>query len=118
MAGTCFMSFLLAGSEVAPHSPGSGRAFSFAHRLSRRAARLLCGLVLCIPFAPAAAAPFAYVPNQGSGSISIIDTATDRVVREIPTGGRPCSIAAGSDVIHVSDHPSRHSDGKRQRAAR
>ena len=29
--------------------------------------------------AAAAAAPFAYVPNEGSASISIIDTVTDRV---------------------------------------
>ena len=61
MAGTCFMSFLLAGSEVAPHSPGSGRAFSFTHRISASAARLRDGLAffiaLCIPLATATAAP-------------------------------------------------------------
>ena len=29
------------------------------------------------------AAPFAYVPNEGSGTISVIDTQTDTVVDEI-----------------------------------
>ena len=28
----------------------------------------------------AVAAPFAYVPNEGSASVSVIDTATDRIV--------------------------------------
>ena len=32
----------------------------------------------------ALAAPFAYVPNEGSGTLSVIDTDTDKVVREIP----------------------------------
>ena len=110
MAGTCFMSFLLAGSEVAPHSPGSGRAFSFRHRLSRSAACLPYSLArfiaFCTPLATPTAAPFAHVPNEGSGSISIIDTATDRVVGEIPTGARPHGIAVGTDVIYASDQPT------------
>ncbi|MEO7755136.1 MAG: hypothetical protein ABIS07_01065, partial [Dokdonella sp.] len=33
--------------------------------------------------APARAAPFAYVPNQKSGSISVIDIARDEVVRTL-----------------------------------
>jgi len=103
MSGSCFMSFLLAGSEVAPHSPGSGRAFSFSHRLYLTAARLLCSLAFCIPLAPAATAPFAYASNEGSGSISIIHTATDRVVGEIPTGGWPRGIAAVSVIDTASD---------------
>jgi len=35
----------------------------------------------------AGAAPFAYVPNQKSGSISVIDTASDTVVRTLTAGG-------------------------------
>ena len=31
----------------------------------------------------ASAAPFAYVPNQKSGSISVIDTGSDKVVRTL-----------------------------------
>ena len=37
----------------------------------------------------AAAAPFAYVPNEGSGTLSVIDTATDQVVAQIPAGKKP-----------------------------
>src|SRR5205814_1157667 len=55
---------------------------------------------------PAVAEPLAYVPNEGSGTISIIDTAGDTVVGEMQTGGRPRGIAAGAAVLYVSDLPS------------
>jgi YVTN family beta-propeller protein len=41
----------------------------------------------------AIAAPFAYVPNEGSGTVSVIDTETDQVVTEIAAGKKtpgPC----------------------------
>ncbi|HEY0335831.1 MAG TPA: cytochrome D1 domain-containing protein, partial [Burkholderiales bacterium] len=68
-----------------------------------------CAVVLSVllsGFAPVAAEPFAYVPNEGSGTISIIDTATDAVVGEINTGGRPRGIASGSTTLYFSDLPS------------
>ncbi|HEX6136720.1 MAG TPA: hypothetical protein VF059_03630, partial [Casimicrobiaceae bacterium] len=37
----------------------------------------------------AVAAPVAYVPNEGSASVSVIDTATDRVTATLATGGKP-----------------------------
>ena len=43
------------------------------------------------------AAPFAYVPNEGSGTISVIDTQTDTVVDEINIGGKPRGIAISPD---------------------
>lgn len=46
-----------------------------------RAWLLALPIVLIAPLA--LAAPFAYVPNQKSGSISVIDTATDSVVRTL-----------------------------------
>lgn len=47
-------------------------------------AALLLGMVFFLGAAPdAAAAPFAYVPNQKGGSISVIDTASDKVVRTL-----------------------------------
>ena len=45
----------------------------------------------------AAAAPFAYVPNEKSGTISVIDTDGDTVVRTIATGGKPRGIAVSPD---------------------
>lgn len=54
------------------------------------------------------AAPFAYVPNEGSGTISIIDTATDQVVGELPGGAKPRGLAVGTDShwLYVSDQPN------------
>ena len=56
--------------------------------------RLLGALTLVMPLA-ALAAPFAYVPNEGSGSLSVIDTATDQVVGEIAAGKRPAEQPTG-----------------------
>jgi YVTN family beta-propeller protein len=50
----------------------------------------LAALVASALFAtalPAVAAPFAYVPNQKSGTISVIDTATDTVTKTLTGGG-------------------------------
>src|SRR2546423_12991000 len=56
----------------------------------------------------ARAAPFAYVPNERSGTVSVIDTASDRVVATVKTGGKPRGIAATPDGrrLYVSDQPS------------
>src|SRR5260221_11276916 len=56
----------------------------------------------------ARAAPFAYVPNERSGTVSVIDTASDQVVATIKTGGKPRGIAASPDGrrLYVSDQPS------------
>src|SRR2546427_5040803 len=45
----------------------------------------------------ARAAPFAYVPNERSGTVSVIDTASDQAVATIKTGGKPRGIAASPD---------------------
>src|SRR5215831_20107889 len=42
--------------------------------------------------ATAGAAPFAYVSNEGSGSISVIDTATDKVTAVFKAGAKPRGI--------------------------
>src|SRR5690349_7780808 len=54
------------------------------------------------------AAPFAYVPNEGSATISVIDTATDQVVGELPGGSKPRGLAVGSEArwLYVSDQPN------------
>src|SRR5439155_17765323 len=64
--------------------PDRARRHLRAHRTLTRAARmsfsqpaLLVAAALAAPLA-AAAAPFAYVPNEGSGTLSVIDTASDR----------------------------------------
>ena len=42
----------------------------------------------------AIAAPFAYVPNEEGGTIFVIDTSTDQVVKEIKVGDKPRGMAA------------------------
>ncbi|MFN7277874.1 MAG: beta-propeller fold lactonase family protein, partial [Betaproteobacteria bacterium] len=56
----------------------------------------------------AAAAPLAYVANEKSGTISIIDTATDEVVGSIKAGTKPRGQAVGADgrTLYVSDQPA------------
>src|SRR5690242_12415919 len=56
----------------------------------------------------ASAAPFAYVPNEGSGTVSVIDTASDTVVAEIAAGSKPRGIAVSRDGsrVFVSDQPA------------
>jgi YVTN family beta-propeller protein len=53
------------------------------------------------------AAPFAYVPNEKSATVSVIDTATDTVVRTLPGGQRPRGIA--TDGKHLSSARPRNS---------
>jgi len=48
---------------------------------------MLVALLLTIFTAVAAAAPFAYISNSGSGTVSVVDTATNTVVTTIPTLG-------------------------------
>src|SRR5712671_7157857 len=53
------------------------------------------------------AGPLAYVPNEKSGTISVIDTATDRVTEEIKAGDRPRGLVLSRDgkFIYVSNQP-------------
>src|SRR3954453_21167845 len=70
--------------------------------------RALLALLLSLAAIAARGAPMAYVPNEGSGTVSVIDTATDKVVRTLRIGTKPRGIAAAPDGkrIFVSDQPS------------
>jgi YVTN family beta-propeller protein len=59
-------------------------------------------LVPCFAFA----APFAYVSNEGSGTVSVVDTATGTVVDTLETGGKPRGAAAAGQWLYVSDQPN------------
>jgi YVTN family beta-propeller protein len=45
----------------------------------------------------AAAAPFAYVTNGGSNTVSVIDTAANKVVATVPVGFEPAGVAVAPD---------------------
>src|SRR3954471_25059810 len=53
------------------------------------------------------AARFAYVPNEESGTISVIDVGTDEAVKEIRAGDKPRGLAVSKDgkKLYVSDQP-------------
>ena len=64
---------------------------------------LLCATLLTLAAAPALAGPLAYVPNEKSASVSVIDTATDQRLRDLPLGERPRGIAAGGGLLYLTD---------------
>ncbi len=51
--------------------------------------------------APASAEPFAYTTNQGSSSVSVIDTATNTVVATVPVGSGPFGLEVTPDGAFV-----------------
>src|SRR3954467_9378469 len=66
--------------------------------------KTILGALFLLPLA-AAAGPFAYVANEKSGTLSVIDTDADRVVGEIPAGKKPRGTAPSPDgrTLYVSD---------------
>lgn len=62
-------------------------------------------LALAIAATPALAEPLAYVTNQKSGTVSVIDTRTDAVIAELPAGQGPRGAALGArnEKLFVSD---------------
>src|SRR5688500_8229884 len=61
----------------------------------------LLALSLALVAAPALAAPFAYVPNSFSNDVSVIDAATNTVVKTVPVGSRPLGVAVAIDDTRV-----------------
>ena len=51
----------------------------------------------------AQAGPLAYVSNEGSGTLSVIDTATDAVLYELPAGAKVgyLDVAAGKSLVEL-----------------
>src|SRR5205823_277025 len=69
-------------------------------RIAPLAAACLC--------ASALAAPFAYVSNEGSATVSVIDVATDKVTTSFKVGTKPRGIALAPDGknLYISDQSS------------
>ena len=57
----------------------------------------------------ASAEPFAYAANEKSGTVSIIDTATNAVIGDIAAGKKPRGMATSKDgkTLYVSDQPEK-----------
>jgi YVTN family beta-propeller protein len=69
--------------------------------LGRFAACAVLALIFGLGAPPAKAAPFAYVANHDSNNVSVIDTATNKVVATIPVGHSPNGIAVTPDGKRV-----------------
>lgn len=65
--------------------------------LSPRTTAALAMLAVATGIGMASAAPLAYVPNEGSASISVIDTATDKVASTLKVGRKPRGLAISTD---------------------
>ena len=59
----------------------------------------VAAVLLCC--ASAGAAPFAYITNQGSHDVSVIDLATQHVVATVPVGRSPAGVVASSRAGRV-----------------
>jgi YVTN family beta-propeller protein len=69
-----------------------------------KARSALPGLVLAataLAAGAALAAPFAYITNQGSHDVSVIDLATQQVVATVPVGRSPAGVVASSRTGRV-----------------
>src|SRR3954470_13623647 len=66
-------------------------------RASRMAAARLLPVLLSLGAAGALAAPPAYVANEKSGTVSVLDSQTDEVLAEIPVGSKPRGMALSLD---------------------
>jgi len=59
------------------------------------------GLLLGGAALPALAAPFAYITNSGSSTVTVLDTATNKTVAIIPTQSAPYGVAINADGSRV-----------------
>ncbi len=58
---------------------------------------LMVMIVSMLGISPAESQPFAYITTEGSGTVSIIDTKTDKVTSTFNVGNNPTGIAASID---------------------
>lgn len=61
----------------------------------------LVALFLSVWTAAAAASPFAYITNSGSGTVSVLDVATNSVVGTVLVGNLPAGVAVNASATRV-----------------
>ncbi len=68
-----------------------------------------CAAALVLWAGSAHAAPFAYITNQGSHDVSVIDLATQQVIATVPVGRSPAGVVASSRAgkVFVSNPDSK-----------
>ncbi len=93
------------------NKPGisEGEYFMFDSNIKRNRAAFAGGnalgfvlaMGLGLPACPAEAAPFAYVTNESSNTVSVIDTATNTVAEALTVGSGPVGVAVAPDGKHA-----------------
>lgn len=73
-----------------------------------KAMHVAAGLLLAVFASFALATPMAYVPNEVSGTVSVIDTSTDKVLKDLKVSKRPRGIAVSPDGkrLYVTNTPT------------
>src|SRR5437773_1826930 len=86
-------------------SPGSN-SYNLEKQVSRSASAFIIFIISMLGIAPAASEPNAYVTNEDSGSVSIIDTRIDKVTSTLKVGDKPRGIATSRDGarLYIRDH--------------
>jgi YVTN family beta-propeller protein len=71
-------------------------------------AQVVLPLALTCLGSAALAAPLAYISNEGSASVSVVDVATDKVTTTFKAGTKPrgIALAAGGKELYISDQSS------------
>jgi YVTN family beta-propeller protein len=73
---------------------------------TRRYHLLVAGIFIVVLLSgSAAAAPFAYIPNYGGDSVTVLDTATNTVTATVPVGSNPYAVAVSPDgsTVYVTN---------------
>jgi YVTN family beta-propeller protein len=61
---------------------------------------LIAAALSLVSSLPVIAAPIAYASNEGSGTVSMIDTATEKVTATFSVGGKQfVAVAAGPNIL-------------------
>ena len=78
------------------------RFIDYSH-LTQFIAAIVIGLTMALPVK---AAPFAYITNNGSDTVSVIDTATNTVVDTVAVGANPFGVAVHPDgnTVYVANN--------------
>ena len=91
------------------YSSNSNRSGAAAARVFMALFAIMLAMALGTMASPAAAAPFAYVVNEVSATVSVIDTASNTVVATIPVGENPQGVAItpNGKFVYVTSGPTR-----------
>ncbi len=64
---------------------------------------LMSAFIILVLISITSATPFAYITNEGSNNVSVIDTATDKVTATVNIGGYGVAATTYGKKVHVTD---------------